>query len=117
MIDHRSDHRIAIDVAAGVRFVCDAPVGGECRLRCVAECEDYHLKHCDRSVKDTGECGALPYLESEETFDTYIGSTEPDDWQSGPIDTEWDGFHETWVWRFPGEDRELPGRRRYQRAV
>ena len=109
-------HRIVVDESGSVEFVCEALAGSECRLGCVADCEDQHRADCDRSRKDTGGCGALPFLQSEEAFDTYIGATEIADWVSGPIETEWDGYYETWVWRFPAEQRELPGSRRQERV-
>lgn len=111
-----SDHSIAVTDSGDVQFTCNAAEAGACRLGCVAECEDYHRADCDRSAKDTGICGALPYLEVDDPFDTYIGATDRQDWQSGPIDTEWDSYYETWVWRFPGDDRELPGSARYREA-
>jgi hypothetical protein len=55
-------------------------------------------------------------LESEDAFGTDIGATERQDWHSGPIDVEWDTFYASWLWRFPGDDRELPGHVRYRDA-
>lgn len=102
------DHAIVV-TAAGVSFVCIAAPGEQCRLMCVHECEDYHLPQCDRSTKDSGNCGALIYLDPADPADTYIGSTDREDWHTGPVSVEWDGFYESWLWRYPGEDRELPG--------
>lgn len=117
MNEERADHAIVIDRTTGVRFICQAREGSVCRLGCVAECEDTHLHECDRSTKDTGSCGALPFLESGDALDTYIGSIGTQNWDSGPIEIEWDSYYESWVWRFPNEDRELPGGRRFRDAV
>ncbi|ART74328.1 hypothetical protein BTO20_37535 (plasmid) [Mycobacterium dioxanotrophicus] len=101
------DHHITI-TDNGVAFSCAAPVGQQCRLICARECEDYHRPDCDRTTKDSGDCGALIYLDPADPADTYIGCTEPHHWRSGPISIGWDGFYETWLWRYPGEDRQLP---------
>jgi len=97
-------------------FIFRAAQGSPCRLVCVAECEDVHRHECDRSTKDSGGRGALPFLESGDAFDTYIGSVAAEGLASGPLAIEWDGYDETWVWRFPSEGRELPGGRRYRDA-
>ncbi|MUL61066.1 MULTISPECIES: hypothetical protein [unclassified Mycolicibacterium] len=116
MSDKASDHQVMID-GNGVQFSCAATHAAACRLGCALECEDYHRSECDRSVKDVGNCGALTYFDAADPFDTYIGATEPNNWQSGPIDVEWDSYYDSWLWRFPGEDRQLPGSARYRDAV
>jgi len=111
-----SDHQVVID-GSRVQFSCSAAHAATCRLGCVLECEDYHSPECDRTVKDAGSCGALVYFDAVDPFDTYIGGTDRQDWRSGPIDIEWDTYHDSWLWRFPGEDRQLPGHARYRDAV
>ncbi|MBU8819261.1 hypothetical protein KL864_25535 [Mycolicibacterium goodii] len=107
------DHTITVD-ATGVAFACVAPVGHQCRLICVRECEDYHHPECDRSTKDSGDCGALIYLDPADPDDTYIGATDKAHWRSGPIEVDWDSYYNSWLWRFPGENRGKPG---FERAA
>lgn len=102
------DHHIEVTDGA-VEFTCTAEQGAQCRLGCSAECEDHHRPQCDRTLKDIGSCWALPYLAAGDPSDAYLGVAERHAWCSGPIDIEWDNYYESWVWRFPGEDRQLPG--------
>ncbi|WP_071288655.1 hypothetical protein [Mycolicibacterium llatzerense] len=103
-----SSHSLTIADDGALVFTCDAPQGSACRLVCVADCEDYHRPDCDRSTKDSGECGALIYLNNDGAEDIYTGTTDRTSWDSSPIETEWDSYYDSWVWRYPGEETDLP---------
>lgn len=109
MPDNEYEHSILINDVGAVEFVCNATTGSTCRLVCEQDCEDRHRAECDGSTKDGGLCNAMPYLEAGEAHESYIGTTGQYDWRSGDIDIEWDSDYEAWHWRYPLEDRQLPG--------
>lgn len=116
MSEQQHAHSVTVAADGELSFACTAVVGSACRLMCVVECEEYHRPECDRSTKDAGECGALIYLNNDDADDIYTGTTDRAAWTSGPIETEWESYYESWVWRFPGEGTELPAHARYRSA-
>ncbi len=102
------NHSLIVADDGALVFSCNAPLGSVCRLVCVADCEDYHRPDCVRLTRDSGECGALIYFNSDVAEGIYTGTTDRTMWESGPIETEWDSYYDSWVWRYPGEDTELP---------
>lgn len=109
MSDNEYDHSILISETGAPQFLCNAITGSTCRLVCEHDCEDVHRAECDGSTKDGGMCMALPYLESSEACETYVGATDQAQWHSGLIDAEWNDHFEAWHWRYPSEDRQEPG--------
>lgn len=79
---------------------CHEGVNAPCRRTCVKECE----KTCsdpDKHVEDTGECGAVEWINADSVDEHYVGEKRPI--RDGmPIEVDWTG--ENWVWSIPELD-------------
>lgn len=111
------DHSIEVTAGRVVRFVCDAEEQQPCRRVCALDCEEVHRPGCDGTTVSSPRCIAIPSLTSDDAVATYNGVTDPSRWTSGAVDVEWDGYYDSWLWRYPGEDRGVPGELDPRRAV
>lgn len=99
--DSECRHRISVNREGDLGFTCNAPEDSECRQY---DCQP----ECARSSQASGECGALFFFDPCDPTSTYNGTTARSQWRSGPIEIEWGEEYGSYLWRFPGEDRDLP---------
>lgn len=98
--DTKYDHSITVKTD-GLTFTCEAAQESECRQY---DCRP----ECAWSSTGSGECGALFFIDPCDPENTYNGSTDRGEWNSGPIAVEWSDEFGSYLWRFPGEPRDLP---------
>lgn len=100
--DTTYDHAITVNEdGTALRFTCRAASGAKCRqFDCTPESA--------RPSEAAGSCGALFFFDPCRPGTTYIGTTAQREWRSGPIEVEWGEEYGHYLWRFPGEERDLP---------
>lgn len=73
---------------------CHEGVNAPCRRMCVKGCDEI-CSDPDKHFEDTGECGAIEWINADSVDECYEGERRPI-YDGMPIEVDWTG--DTWTW-------------------